>query len=173
MATGSRELSAIRGCNSTGVRDLAGIVASAPMDEARTPASGANRRAPGRIAGERKPVTALFVDIVGSTALAETMDAEEWAELVNGAFHVLSEPVGRYEGTVAQLQGDAMLAIFGAPVTHEDDPERAVRAALDMVQAIAAYSREASASHGVPLRVRVGLNSGPVVVGHVGSEERL
>ena len=140
------------------------------MDETRGGTAGSGRQAPGRIAGERKPVTALFVDIVGSTALAETMDPEEWAELVNGAFHVLSGPVARYEGTVAQLQGDAMVAFFGAPVTHEDDPERAVRAALAMVEGIDAYSQEVSALHGVPFQVRVGLNTGPVVVGHVGSD---
>ena len=123
--------------------------------------------------GERRPVTTLFADVVGSTGLAETMDPEEWAELVNGAFHVLSEPVARYEGTVAQLQGDAMLAIFGAPFTHEDDPERAVRAAIDMVHGMEAYGRNVGVRHGVPLQVRIGLNTGPVVVGHVGSDQRL
>ena len=86
-----------------------------------------------RLTGERKPVTALFADVVGSTSLAEQMDPEDWTAIINEAFDLMSQAVFRYEGTIAQLQGDAMLAFFGAPVAHEDDPDRAVLAALDMV----------------------------------------
>jgi class 3 adenylate cyclase len=86
-----------------------------------------------KLTGERKPVTALFADVVGSTTLAEQMDPEDWTQLINEAFDLMSQAVFRYEGTIAQLQGDAMLAFFGAPVAHEDDPDRAVMAALDMV----------------------------------------
>ena len=89
-----------------------------------------------KLTGERKPVTALFADVVGSTTLAEQMDPEDWTAIINEAFDLMSAAVFRYEGTIAQLQGDAMLAFFGAPVAHEDDPERAVRAALDMIAAI-------------------------------------
>jgi len=124
-------------------------------------------------AGERKPVSALFVDIVGSTSLAETLDPEEWTDIVNGAFEALSQPVQRYEGTVAQLLGDGMLVVFGAPIAHEDDPERAVAAALDMIAATEAYSASLVRSHGIPLAVRIGVNTGPVVVGNVGSDLRL
>src|SRR6266542_2419656 len=88
-----------------------------------------------RLTGERKPVTALFVDVVGSTKLAEQIDPEDWTALINEAFDLMSRAVFHYEGTIAQLQGDALLAFFGAPVAHEDDPERAVRAALDMIAA--------------------------------------
>ena len=80
-----------------------------------------------RTEGERKLVTALFTDIVGSTSLAEAMDPEDWREIVNGAHRRVSEAVYRYEGTIAQLLGDGVLAFFGAPLAHEDDVERAIR----------------------------------------------
>jgi class 3 adenylate cyclase len=78
------------------------------------------------IEGERKPVTILFTDIVGSTAIAEKLDPEVWKEIVIGAHKRVGEAVYRYEGTIAQLLGDGVLAFFGAPITHEDDPIRAV-----------------------------------------------
>src|SRR4030065_2719101 len=83
-----------------------------------------------QIDGERKRVTILFTDIVGSTSLAEKMDPEEWKEIVSTAHQRISQMVYKYEGTIAQLLGDGVLAFFGAPVTHEDDPIRAVHAAL-------------------------------------------
>ena len=98
-----------------------------------------------KLTGERKPVTALFADIVGSTTLAEQMDAEDWTQIINEAFDLMSKAVFRYEGTIAQLQGDAMLAFFGAPVAHEDDPDRAIRAALDMVEATDEFARQLKA----------------------------
>jgi class 3 adenylate cyclase len=125
-----------------------------------------------KLTGERKPVTALFADLVGSTALAETMDAEDWTVIVNQAFELMSAAVFRYEGTIAQLQGDALLAFFGAPLAHEDDPERAVRAALDMVAATDEFAAELKAERGIDFRIRAGINSGPVMVGNVGSDLR-
>ena len=125
-----------------------------------------------RMSGERKPVTSLFVDVVGSTSYIESMDPEDWTVIINQAFDLLSAAVYRYEGTIAQLQGDAMLAFFGAPVAHEDDPERAVHAALDMVAAIEEFSRQLQASGGIDLRIRAGIDTGPVVVGNVGSDLR-
>jgi class 3 adenylate cyclase len=125
-----------------------------------------------RITGERKPVTALFADVVGSTALVEQMDPEDWTAMMNEAFDLMSKAVFRYEGTIAQLQGDAMLAFFGAPVAHEDDPERAVRAALEMVAETDEFARQLKASHGIDFRIRAGINSGPVVVGNVGTDLR-
>ena len=88
--------------------------------------------------GERRVVTMLFCDVKGSTAMAETLDPEEWAEIMNGAFERLIAPVYRYEGTLARLMGDAIFAFFGAPIAHEDDPQRAVWAGLDIVSGIAA-----------------------------------
>ena len=119
--------------------------------------------------GERKPVTILFTDIVDSTALAEKLDPEEWKEIVNGAHRRVSEAVYRYEGTVAQLLGDGVLAFFGAPVTHEDDPLRAVRAGLDIQRSIEEYSRELQ-GYIENFQLRVGIHSGTVVVGPVGSD---
>jgi class 3 adenylate cyclase len=125
-----------------------------------------------RITGERKPVTALFADVVGSTTLAEQMDAEDWTAIISEIFDLMSKAIFRYEGTIAQLQGDAILAFFGAPVAHEDDPERAVRAALDMVAETDEFARQLKVSHGIDLRIRAGINSGPVVVGNVGTDLR-
>jgi class 3 adenylate cyclase len=122
-----------------------------------------------KLTGERKPVTALFADVVGSTALLENMDPEDWTVIVNQAFELMSAAVFRYEGTIAQLQGDALLAFFGAPLAHEDDPERAVRAALDMVAATDEFARELKAARGIDFRIRAGINSGLVMVGNVGS----
>ena len=125
-----------------------------------------------KLTGERKPVTALFADVVGSTALAERMDPEDWTAMMNEAFDHMSKAVFRYEGTIAQLQGDAMLAFFGAPIAHEDDPDRAVHAALEMIVATEEFSRQLRATHGLDFRIRAGINSGPVVVGNVGSDLR-
>ena len=125
-----------------------------------------------KLTGERKPVTALFADVVGSTALAERMDPEDWTAVMNAAFEHMSKAVFRYEGTIAQLQGDAMLAFFGAPIAHEDDPDRAVHAALEMIAATDEFSRQLRATHGLDFRIRAGINSGPVVVGNVGSDLR-
>jgi class 3 adenylate cyclase len=125
-----------------------------------------------RLTGERKPVTALFADVVNSTSLAEHMDPEDWTAMINEAFDLMSRAVFRYEGTIAQLQGDALLAFFGAPVAHEDDPERAILAALDMLEATEEYAAQLRGSHGIEFRIRAGVNSGPVMVGNVGSDLR-
>jgi class 3 adenylate cyclase len=101
--------------------------------------------------GERRIVTMLFCDIKGSTAAAEHLDPEDWAEIMNGAFEYMIRPVYKYEGTVARLMGDAVLAFFGAPISHEDDPQRAILA-------------------GLAIDVRVGINTGLVMVGAIGSD---
>ncbi len=125
------------------------------------------------MAGERRTVTMLFADIQGSTAAAEQLDPEEWADVVNGAFEHLITPVYRFEGTLARLMGDAVLAFFGAPIAHEDDPERAVLAGLEMLAAAGPYAREVKARWGIDFDLRVGINTGLVVVGEVGSDLRV
>lgn len=119
---------------------------------------------------ERRPITVLFADIAGSTSIAERLDPEDWTALVSAAFTRMNRTIEHYDGTIARLMGDGVLAFFGAPVAHEDDPERAVRCGLDMVRAI----DELGVAQGVPsagdLRVRVGINTGPVVVGVVGTD---
>jgi class 3 adenylate cyclase len=122
-----------------------------------------------RIKGERRVVTVLFADVVNSTGLAEKLDPEDWTEIMNGAFPLLTAPVRRYEGTVGRLMGDGMLAFFGAPTSHEDDPQRAILAALDIVEAVKAYGSGIRKSYGIDFEVRVGVNTGPVVVADVGS----
>ena len=126
------------------------------------------RAASAQAEGERKPVTILFTDIVGSTSFAEKLDPEEWKEIVSGAHQRVSEAVYRYEGTIAQLLGDGVLAFFGAPITHEDDPVRAVRAGLDIQHSIEEYNQQLKGYIG-NFQLRVGINTGTVVVGEVGS----
>jgi class 3 adenylate cyclase len=121
-------------------------------------------RAAARLAGERRMVTALFVDVVGSTALAGQMDDADWSAILNGALDRCYPAIYRYEGTIAHLVGDELLAFFGAPVAHEDDPVRAVRAALDLLDAMRRYAREVRGQYGVEFAVRVSLSTGPVIV---------
>lgn len=130
-------------------------------------------RATNRMLGERRTVTMLFADIQGSTSAAEGVDPEDWTDIVNGAFEHLIAPVYRYEGTLARLLGDAVLAFFGAPIAHEDDPVRAVRAGLEIVGRMETYQAEIERRWGIPLGVRVGINTGLVVVGEVGSDLRV
>jgi class 3 adenylate cyclase/tetratricopeptide (TPR) repeat protein len=120
---------------------------------------------------ERRIVTVLFSDVTGSTSLAEQLDPEEWTTIMNGIFHRLIEPVERYGGTVARLMGDGILAIFGAPIAHEDDPERAILAGLDIVRGAHLHRNQLVAEHGLDFDVRVGINTGLAVVGEVGSEK--
>ena len=122
-----------------------------------------------QIEGVRKPVTILFTDIVGSTALAETLDPEEWREILEGAHHCVSEAVYRYEGTIAQLLGDGVLAFFGAPITHEDDPIRAIHAALEMQEATRNY-RIDLCDRVDDIQIRIGIHTGTVVVDAIGTD---
>ena len=123
-----------------------------------------------QVQGERRVITVLFCDVTGSTEMASHLDPEEWAEIMNAAFEYMVSPIYRYEGTVARLMGDAVLALFGAPFAHEDDPERAVLAGLDIVTGIRSFRQVISQTYGMNFDVRVGINTGPVVVGEVGAE---
>jgi class 3 adenylate cyclase/tetratricopeptide (TPR) repeat protein len=127
----------------------------------------------GGMVGERRVVTMLFCDLKGSTAAAEGLDPEDWTEIMNGAFAQMIKPVYQYEGTIARLMGDALLAFFGAPIAHEDDPRRAILAGLDIVEAIKPYRELIMDRYGVDFDVRVGINTGLVVVGAVGSDLRM
>ncbi len=132
--------------------------------------SGAATPSKAAASSERRPITVLFADIAGSTSIAERLDPEDWTELVGEAFRRMNRTVERYGGTVARLMGDGVLAFFGAPTAHEDDPERAVRCGLDMVREIDEFSAAQQALRAQAVRVRVGVNSGPVVVGVVGTD---
>ncbi len=130
-------------------------------------------RAAGGMVGERRIVSILFCDVKGSTAAAETLDPEEWTEIINGAFDYMIRPVYEYEGLVARLMGDSILAFFGAPIAHEDDPQRAVLAGLDIVQGIQVYREQVKQDWDWDFDVRIGINTGMVVVGAVGSDLRM
>jgi class 3 adenylate cyclase len=115
--------------------------------------------------GERRIVSVLVADVVGSTAIGEKLGPERSKFLIDEVMRIMTEQVRRFDGTVAQLVGDEMLALFGVPVSHEDDAERALRAALAIQRALAQYAHEVEAAYGVQLSVRIGVNTGPVVVG--------
>src|SRR5207249_1856612 len=123
--------------------------------------------------GERRSITVLFADIAGSTSIAERMDPEDWTTLVGEAFKRMTSTIEHYDGTVARLMGDAVLAFFGAPVAHEDDPQRAVLAGLEMVAAVRPFREQIYQRYQLAFDVRVGINTGLVVVGQVGSELRV
>ncbi|HJW90490.1 MAG TPA: AAA family ATPase, partial [Anaerolineales bacterium] len=120
--------------------------------------------------GERRVVTVLFADVVGSTAMLELHGLQTWTGLINAALERITPAVYRYEGTIASLLGDAMLAFFGAPVAHEDDPLRAIRAALEALESIQPFAEQVRREHGLDFAMRFCLNTGPVAVGAVGSE---
>src|SRR5215212_4298770 len=122
------------------------------------------------IKGERRFVTVLFADVVGSTRMGEQLDPEEVAEIMDGAFAFLNAEVAKYGGTVARLLGDAVLAFFGAPVAHEDDAERAVRAGLDIQAKAKEYAKEIKRNYDVDFEMRVGINTGLAVLAAVGDE---
>jgi len=114
--------------------------------------------------GERKQVTVLFADLKGSTELIADLDPEVARQLLDPALHHMMEAVHRYEGTVNQVLGDGIMALFGAPLAHEDHALRACYAALAMQAALRRYGEEVRRSHGLEMHMRVGLNSGEVVV---------
>jgi class 3 adenylate cyclase/pimeloyl-ACP methyl ester carboxylesterase len=125
------------------------------------------------IEGERKLVTVLFVDVSGFTALSEKLDPEDVHQFMDGAFELMVTEVHRYEGTVNQFLGDGLMALFGAPIAHEDHATRAVRAALGIQHALAGYGARLARDRGINFRVRMGLNTGPVVVGGIGDNLRM
>jgi class 3 adenylate cyclase len=126
----------------------------------------------GALKGERKQVTVLFVDISGFTSLSAGLDPEEVHRLMSRAFDLMLAEVHRYEGTVNQFLGDGIMALFGAPIAHEDHARRAVQAALGIARALDAYQAELR-PRGITFRARQGLNTGLVVVGSIGSDLRM
>jgi class 3 adenylate cyclase len=114
--------------------------------------------------GERKTITALFADLAGFTALTRDLDPEDARRLIDPALKLMMEAVHRYEGYVAQSLGDGIFALFGAPLAHEDHPQRALYAALSMQEEMRHYAERIRLEQGVPLQIRVGMNTGEVVV---------
>jgi class 3 adenylate cyclase/tetratricopeptide (TPR) repeat protein len=123
--------------------------------------------------GERKLVTVLFADVANFTTLSEKLDPEEVHGIMDGCFSILMDEIHRYEGTINQFTGDGVMALFGAPVAHEDHAQRACYAALAIQKAMAGYGERVRNGHGVDFKMRIGLNSGPVIVGSIGDDLRM
>ena len=123
--------------------------------------------------GERKQVTVLFADLKGSMELLADRDPEEARKILDPVLDQMMEAVHRYEGTVNQVMGDGIMALFGAPLAHEDHAVRACYAALRMQESVKQYADEVRRSHGAVVKIRVGLNSGEVVVRAIGSDLRM
>jgi len=130
----------------------------------RIRAEQAAMEARGATAGERKTITALFADMAGSTALIHDLDPEEARRLIDPVVALMMEAVHHYEGYVAKSLGDGILALFGAPIAHEDHPQRALYAALRMQEAMRRHSDRIRLEQGIPLQIRVGIHTGEVVV---------
>ena len=123
--------------------------------------------------GERKLITVMFADLRDSTALAGKAGPERWHQILDGLFAILTTAVHRYEGTVNQYTGDGIMALFGAPIAHEDHADRACLAAGDIRSAMHSYAEDTRVRFGVDLGLRIGLNSGDVVVGTIGDDLRM
>ena len=125
------------------------------------------------IEGERKLVTVLFADVANYTSVAEKLDPEEVHEIMDGCFRILMDEIHRYEGTINQFTGDGVMALFGAPVAHEDHAQRACHTALSIQKAMGEYGERIKKECGVDFKMRIGLNSGPVIVGSIGDDLRM
>src|SRR5216684_7358820 len=126
--------------------------------------SGRDSAGPYETPQERRVVTIMFADIIGSTPLADRLDPEDMRAILVGYFNLMTEQIRRHGGTVVKYIGDAVMAVFGMPVAHEDDPDRAIRAALDMQKAIHAFNqrRQAQDAEATQLQMRIGINTGEV-----------
>ena len=149
--------------------------ASAPDPRTYTPKHLAEKILTSRSAleGERKQVTVLFADVKGSMDLAEQLDPEAWHGILDRFFQLLSDGIHRFEGTVNQYTGDGIMALFGAPIAHEDHAQRACYTALRLRDEITRYATEVKREHGVGFSTRMGVNSGDVVVGRIGDDLRM
>jgi len=125
------------------------------------------------IEGERKLVTVFFADVANFTAMSEKHDPEEVHQIMDGCFRILMEEIHKYEGTINQFTGDGVMALFGAPVAHEDHAQRACYAALSIQNTLAGYAEKLKKDRGIDFKMRIGLNSGPVVVGSIGDDLRM
>ncbi len=129
-------------------------------------------RAAADLTGERRLVTAVFVDIVNSTTLAARVGSANWSALMDKTCEWFCSVIYRYEGTIARFVGDELLAFFGAPVAHEDDPLRAVHAALEILETVKQHAAQIRQDFGIDFAVRISLSTGPVIVGPISSDLR-
>ena len=166
-----------RFCNQCGASTDAGAspdsVERSPIEY--TPKHLADKilRSKSALEGERKRITVLFADVKGSLALSERADPEIWHTILDGFFAVMADGVHRFEGTINQFTGDGIMALFGAPIAHEDHAQRACYVALQLREELAKYSRDVKREHGIGFSVRMGIHSGEVVVGKIGDDLRM
>ncbi len=125
------------------------------------------------VEGERKLVTVLFADVANYTSMSEKLDPEKIHQIMDKCFKILMDEIHRYEGTINQFTGDGIMALFGAPVAHEGHAQRACYAALAIQRALEAYGEEVKKNTGSEFKMRIGLNSGPVIVGSIGDDLRM
>jgi class 3 adenylate cyclase len=161
-----------RFCNGCGQSLTPGAPASERTPAPYTPKHLAERilTSEAALEGERKQVTVLFADLKGSMELLADRDPEEARKILDPVLERMMEAVHRYEGTVNQVMGDGIMALFGAPLAHEDHAVRACYAALRMQDSVKKYAEEVRRSHAAVIKIRVGLNSGEVVVRAIGSD---
>jgi class 3 adenylate cyclase/tetratricopeptide (TPR) repeat protein len=162
-------------CGECGARLASITAARPPSPDSYTPKHLAERILTSKAAleGERKQVTVLFADMKGSMELLADRDPEEARKILDPVLALMMEAVHRYEGTVNQVMGDGIMALFGAPIAHEDHAVRACYAALRMQESVRRHSEDVRCSHGIEVSIRVGLNSGDVVVRSIGSDLRM
>ena len=125
------------------------------------------------IEGERKMVTVLFADVANYTSISEKLDPEEVHQIMDGCFKILMDEIHRYEGTINQFTGDGVMALFGAPIAHEDHAQRACYSALAIQRAMVGFNEKLKEEKNIDFRLRFGLNTGPVVVGSIGDDLRM
>jgi adenylate cyclase len=159
-ACGAENPAGQRFCNSCGRQLASAAPAKARADGEALP-----------LEGERKQVTVLFADVKGSMDMAEQTDPEEWRQVMQRFFSLLSEGVRRFEGTVDKFTGDGIMALFGAPVAHEDHAARACFAALHIGELVSEYAGQLRRAKGLNFSVRIGINSGEVVAGTIGQDD--
>ena len=124
-----------------------------------------------QLKGERRVATIILADVQGSTDLLESVGSEAWVEIMNRMFQLLEAEIYRYGGSVDQFRGDGLVAFFGTDVAHEDDPERGVLAAMAMQRAVRSYARDLATQEGIELSLRIGVNTGEVIVANVGNDQ--
>ncbi len=125
------------------------------------------------IEGERKLVTVLFGDVANYTAMSEKLDPEEVHHIMDGCFKILMDEIHKFDGTINQFTGDGIMALFGAPVALENHAQKACYASLAVQNAVNAYSEQIKKDYGLDFKMRIGLNSGPVIVGAIGNDLRM
>ncbi len=154
-------------CGTCGARLLTSTSSAAELPPFDLEALSYRPPAPPPLAGERREVTVVMTDVTSSTNLLEQLGTEDWVELMNRLLHILEGEVHRFGGEVDQLRGDGLIAFFGASSAHEDDPERAVLTALSMQKAVARFSEDLARRRGITLHMRIGVDTGEVVVASV------